>query len=461
MAGLPSSVPPPPKTKAKRKRSSASSPTVGIVSLGCPKATVDTEHLLTALTAAGYHLVGRYRDADLVIVNTCGFIEEAIAESLAAIGEALRENGRVIVTGCLGARRDLILNAHPSVLAVTGPHAVDEVMALIRTHLPPPAPPLSPPSVRLRTTPAHYAYLKIAEGCNQRCTFCIIPQLRGPLRSRPLPEILREAEALVAAGVKELILVAQDTAAYGTDLTPRTIFLHGRPIKQHITQLARLLGQLGVWVRLHYLYPYPYLDQLVELMAEGLLLPYLDTPLQHASPRILQRMRRPAAAEKILERIHRWREICPDLTIRSTFIVGFPGETEADFHQLIDFLEEAQLDRVGVFAYSPVEGAVANTFPDPLPEAVREERRFRLLETQEAISRARLTRWIGREITVLVDAVDPPRALARSSADAPEIDGIVFIENGAHLTPGSWARVLVIDSDAHDLIAELSSSPAG
>lgn len=431
-------------------------PRVGMVSLGCPKASVDTERILTRLVAEGYEIVPEYAEADLVIVNTCGFIEEAVAESLEAIGEALEENGRVIVTGCLGARRDVILQAHPKVLAVTGPHATDEVMALVHHHLPKPHDPfldLVPPQ-GVRITPTHYAYLKISEGCNHRCTFCIIPQLRGDLVSRPIHEILEEAEALVEAGVKEILVVSQDTSAYGVDLGYRTGFWQGRPVKQRLTELARLLGELGVWVRLHYVYPYPSVDDLIPLMADGKLVPYLDIPFQHASPKILEAMQRPAATEKVLERIRRWRAICPDLTIRSTFITGFPGETEADFAQLLAFLEEAQLDRVGVFPYSPVGGAAANDLPDQVPEALKEERRLRLLEFQEDISTQRLERWIGREIEVLVEAVDEEGAVARSWADAPEIDGLVYVAEGTDLTPGEFARVRVIDCDVHDLYAE-------
>jgi len=432
-------------------------PRVGIVSLGCPKATVDTERILTRLAAEGYEIVPEYGEADLVIVNTCGFIEEAVAESLEAIGEALAENGRVIVTGCLGARREVILEAHPKVLAVTGPHATDEVMAQVHQYLPKPHDPfidLVPPH-GLRVTPAHYAYLKISEGCNHRCTFCIIPQLRGDLVSRPIHEIMDEAEQLVASGVKELLVVSQDTSAYGVDLGYRTGFWQGRPIKQRLTELAKALGELGVWVRLHYVYPYPSVDELIPLMAEGKIVPYLDIPFQHASPKILKAMQRPAATEKVLERIRKWRAICPDLTIRSTFITGFPGETEADFAELLAFLEEAQLDRVGVFPYSPVAGAAANALPDPVPEALREERRLRLLEFQEDISTQRLERWIGREIDVLVEAIDEEGAVARSWADAPEIDGVVYVASGQQLTPGEFARVRVVDCDVHDLYAEL------
>jgi len=430
-----------------------------MVSLGCPKATVDSERILTRLRAEGYALSPDYEGADLVIVNTCGFIDAAVEESLQAIGEALAENGKVIVTGCLGARPQRILEEFPQVLAITGPHADGEVLDLVHRHLPKPHDPFTDlvPPQGLRLTPPHYAYLKISEGCNHRCTFCIIPSLRGDLVSRPIHEIMAEAEALVDSGVKEILVVSQDTAAYGVDLKYRTGFVDGRPVRQRLTELARLLGELGVWIRLHYVYPYPSVDELIPLMAEGRILPYLDVPFQHASPRILKAMQRPAATERVLERIRRWREICPDLTIRSTFITGFPGETEEDFDLLLQFLEEAQLDRVGAFAYSPVEGAAANALPNAVPEEVREERRVRLLQWQEDISTQRLERWIGRRITVLVEEVDEEGALARSSADAPEIDGLVIIPNGEDLQPGEFAEVLVTDCDVHDLYAEVPS----
>lgn len=430
-----------------------------MVSLGCPKATVDSERILTRLRAEGYALSPDYEGADLVIVNTCGFIDAAVEESLQAIGEALAENGKVIVTGCLGARPQRILEEFPQVLAITGPHADGEVLDLVHRHLPKPHDPFTDlvPPQGLRLTPPHYAYLKISEGCNHRCTFCIIPSLRGDLVSRPIHEIMAEAEALVNSGVKEILVVSQDTAAYGVDLKYRTGFVDGRPVRQRLTELARLLGELGVWIRLHYVYPYPSVDELIPLMAEGRILPYLDVPFQHASPRILKAMQRPAATERVLERIRRWREICPDLTIRSTFITGFPGETEEDFDLLLQFLEEAQLDRVGAFAYSPVEGAAANALPNAVPEEVREERRVRLLQWQEDISTQRLERWIGRRITVLVEEVDEEGALARSSADAPEIDGLVIIPNGEDLQPGEFAEVLVTDCDVHDLYAEVPS----
>jgi len=431
-------------------------PRVGFVSLGCPKATVDSEHILTRLRAEGYDISGSYDDADLVVVNTCGFIDAAVEESLDAIGEALAENGKVIVTGCLGAKDGVVMAAHPQVLAVTGPHATEEVMRAVHLHLPKPHDPfidLVPPQ-GIRLTPSHYAYLKISEGCNHRCTFCIIPSMRGDLVSRPIHEVMKEAEALAAAGVKEILVVSQDTSAYGVDLKYRSGFWNGRPIKTRLVELAKALGELGIWVRMHYVYPYPSVDDLIPLMADGTILPYLDIPFQHASQKILKAMKRPASSENVLERIRKWRDICPDLTIRSTFITGFPGETDEDFEQLLAFLEEAKLDRVGAFAYSPVEGAAANALADPVPDDVREERRMRLMEFQEDISTQRLERWIDREMTVLVDEVDEEGALARSCADAPDIDGLVVIPNGEHLQVGEFARVRITDCDVHDLYAE-------
>ncbi len=437
------------------QNSSSNLPRVGFVSLGCPKATVDSEHILTRLRAEGYEVSGSYDDADLVVVNTCGFIDAAVEESLDAIGEALAENGKVIVTGCLGARDDVVLAAHPQVLAVTGPHATDEVMQAVHKHLPKPHDPfidLVPPQ-GIRLTPRHYAYLKISEGCNHRCTFCIIPSMRGDLVSRPIHEVMKEAEALAASGVKEILVVSQDTSAYGVDLKYRTGFWNGKPVKTRLLELSRALGELGVWVRLHYVYPYPSVDDIIPLMADGLILPYLDIPFQHASPRILKAMKRPASSENVLERIRKWRDICPDLTIRSTFITGFPGETESDFQQLLEFLGEAQLDRVGAFSYSPVEGAAANALADPVPEQLRDERRMRLMSFQEDISTCRLERWIDREMDVLVEEVDDEGALARSCADAPDIDGLVVIPDGEHLTVGEFARVRITDCDVHDLYA--------
>jgi len=432
-------------------------PRVGFVSLGCPKATVDSEHILTRLRAEGYDLSGSYDDADLVVVNTCGFIDAAVEESLDAIGEALAENGKVIVTGCLGARDDVILAAHPQVLAVTGPHATDAVMKAVHQHLPKPHDPFTDliPPQGIRLTPAHYAYLKISEGCNHRCSFCIIPSMRGDLVSRPIHDVMREAESLVDSGVKELLVISQDTSAYGVDMKYRTGFWNGRPLKTRLIDLANALGELGVWVRMHYVYPYPSVDELIPMMAEGKILPYLDVPFQHASPRILKAMKRPGNVENVLERIRKWRSICPDLTIRSTFITGFPGETDEDFEQLLRFLEEAQLDRVGAFAYSPVEGAAANLLADAVPDEVREERRMRLMEFQEDISTQRLERWIGRDITVLVEEVDDEGAVARSGSDAPEVDGLVIIPDGDGLVPGEFANVRVTDCDVHDLYATL------
>ncbi|HUF82602.1 MAG TPA: 30S ribosomal protein S12 methylthiotransferase RimO [Burkholderiales bacterium] len=446
--------------RAARRRGSLepSAPRVGFVSLGCPKALVDSERILTQLRAEGYATSSTYEGADLVVVNTCGFIESAIGESLGAIGEALAENGKVIVTGCLGAQGDIVRKAHPGVLAVTGPHATDEVMRAVHRHLPQPHDPytsLIPPQ-GIKLTPAHYAYLKIAEGCNHRCTFCIIPSMRGDLVSRPIGEVMQEAKNLVASGVKELLVISQDTSAYGVDVKYRTGFWGGRPLKTRMTELAQALAELGAWVRLHYVYPYPHVDEVIPLMAEGRLLPYLDVPFQHASRRILKLMKRPASAENNLERIHRWREICPDITVRSTFIAGFPGETEAEFRELLEFLEEAQLDRVGCFAYSAVDGAAANALPGHVPDEVKEQRRGRLMKLQEQISSRRLARKVGKTLTVLVDEVNAEGAIARSSADAPEIDGVVHVARGAALAPGMLVKVRVTRAGTHDLWAEPS-----
>ena len=438
-------------------------PTVGFVSLGCPKASSDAEAILTRLRAEGYEISGSYDGADLVVVNTCGFIDAAVEESLDAIGEALAENGKVIVTGCLGAKkdaagRDIVTTAHPQVLAVTGPHATQEVMDAVHTHLPPlhdPFVDLVPPQ-GIRLTPPHYAYLKISEGCNHRCTFCIIPSMRGDLVSRPIGDVLREAEVLAESGVKELLVISQDTSAYGVDVKYRTGFWGGQPVKTRLKELCEGLAKLGIWVRLHYVYPYPSVDDLIPLMAEGKLLPYLDVPFQHASPRILKAMKRPASSENNLERIRKWREICPDITIRSTFITGFPGETDAEFEELLQFLEEAQLDRVGAFAYSPVEGAKANELPGALPDEVREERKQRLMEFQEDISTQRLEAKIGKTMQVLVDEIDEEGAVARSAGDAPEIDGLVYITDGDQLEVGEFATVTINDCDVHDLYATLA-----
>ncbi len=431
---------------------------VGFVSLGCPKALVDSERILTQLRAEGYLISPSYNDADLVVVNTCGFIDSAVEESLDAIGEALAENGKVIVTGCLGAKGDIVKQTHPKVLAVTGPHATDEVMRAVHKHLPHKHNPhidLVPPQ-GIKLTPKHYAYLKIAEGCNHRCTFCIIPSMRGDLVSRLIGDVMQEADNLVKAGVKELLVISQDTSAYGVDVKYRMGFWGGKPIKTRMLALAQALSDLGVWVRLHYVYPYPHVDEVIPLMAEGKLLPYLDVPFQHASPRILKLMKRPANAENTLARIKAWRAICPELTIRSTFIAGFPGETEAEFEELLAFLEEAQLDRVGCFAYSPVEGATANALPDPVPDEIREERRVRFMKTQEKISKARLKKKVGQTLTVLVDSNDGKQAIARSSADAPEIDGSVFISKPGAVKPGEFVQVKITRADAHDLYAVIS-----
>jgi ribosomal protein S12 methylthiotransferase len=453
---------------APRKRPSTTPPRVGFVSLGCPKALVDSEQILTQLRAEGYAISPSYDDADLVVVNTCGFIDAAVAESLDAIGEALHENGKVIVTGCLGAKEggDFVRDAHPKVLAVTGPHATHEVMTAVHAHLPKPHDPfvdLVPPQ-GVKLTPRHYAYLKISEGCNHRCTFCIIPSMRGDLVSRPLGDVLAEAERLLRAGVRELLVVSQDTSAYGVDVRYRTGFWRGRPMKTRAlelaSELAALAQQHGAWARLHYVYPYPHVDDIVPLMttspADGGLVAYLDVPFQHASPRILRLMKRPAAPEKVLDRVRAWRAERPDITLRSTFIVGFPGETDAEFDELLMFLHEAQLDRVGCFAYSPVEGAAANALPDPVPERVKEERRQRFMEAQAAISAARLRDKIGRTQHVLVDSIDDGMAIARSTADAPEIDGTVRIANAADLATGTFARVRITRADAHDLHAEIT-----
>jgi len=434
-------------------------PRVGFVSLGCPKATVDSEHILTRLRSEGYIISPNYADSDLVIVNTCGFIDSAVAESLEAIGEALKENGKVIVTGCLGAKGDgdVVRQAHPKVLAVTGPHATDEVMAAVHEHLPrlhDPYMDLVPPQ-GIRLTPKHYAYVKISEGCNHRCTFCIIPSMRGDLVSRPVGDVMQEAQNLVNAGVKELLVISQDTSAYGVDVKYRTGFWGGRPLKTRMTELVQAMGELGVWVRLHYVYPYPHVDEVIPLMAEGKILPYLDIPFQHANARILKLMKRPASSENVLRRIQQWRATCPDITLRSTFIVGFPGETEEEFEELLDFLEVAQLDRVGAFMYSPVEGAVANALPDHIPLEVQQERLGRLMQLQEEVSAERLARKVGKTLQVLVDEVDDEGAIARSSSDAPEIDGLVYIENGQSLKVGEFVNVRVTHSDAHDLWAEM------
>jgi ribosomal protein S12 methylthiotransferase len=431
-------------------------PSVGFISLGCPKATSDSELILTRMRAEGYLITGSYKEADLVVVNTCGFIDSAVAESLEAIGEALQENGKVIVTGCLGAKGDVVQKAHPKVLAVTGPHATDEVMEAVHQHLPrlhDPYSDLVPPQ-GIRLTPSHFAYVKISEGCNHSCTFCIIPSLRGGLVSRPVGDVMQEAQNLVDAGVKELLVISQDTSAYGVDVKYRTGFWGGRPLKTRMTELAAAMGDLGAWVRLHYVYPYPSVDEVIPLMAEGKILPYLDIPFQHANERILKLMKRPASSENVLKRIQQWRSVCPDITLRSTFIVGFPGETEEEFEELLDFIEEAQLDRVGAFKYSPVEGAAANALPDHIDPDVQEERLARLMYLQEDISAEKLAKKVGKTMQVLVDDVDEEGSVARSAADAPEVDGLVYI-NGEELEVGEFVTVRITDSDEHDLWGEL------
>lgn len=439
-------------------------PRVGFVSLGCPKALVDSEQILTQLRAEGYGVAPTYEGADLVVVNTCGFIDSAVQESLDAIGEALAENGRVIVTGCLGAKGDVVQKTHPKVLAVTGPHAVQEVMSAVHTHLPKPHDPFTDlvPPQGVKLTPKHYAYLKISEGCNHRCTFCIIPSMRGDLVSRDIGKVMQEAEHLVAAGVKELLVISQDTSAYGIDVRYRTGFWKGKPIKTRMNELATALGELGVWTRLHYVYPYPSVDATIELMADGKILPYIDVPFQHANARILKAMQRPASGEKNLERIEAWRKVCPEITIRSTFIAGFPGETDAEFQELLEFVEAAQIDRAGCFAYSPVDGATSNALPGALPDDVREARRAEFMKVQERVSRQRLARKVGKTVRVLIDALTPEGATARSSADAPEIDGSVFIAlperraEQAKLKVGEFVNVKVTGSDTHDLWGRLA-----
>ena len=432
-------------------------PKVGFVSLGCPKALVDSERILTQLRAEGYEVAPSYTSADVVVVNTCGFIDSAVDESLDAIGEALEQNGRVIVTGCLGAKPERILERHPRVLKVTGPHAYEDVMTAVHEHLPPAHDAymdLVPPQ-GVRLTPRHYAYLKISEGCNNKCSFCIIPSMRGRLASRPIDEVLREGERLVRAGVKELLVISQDTSAYGVDIKYRAGVWRDQEYQTRFIDLARGLGSLGAWVRMHYVYPYPHVDDVMPLMAERKILPYLDIPFQHGSPSVLKRMKRPAHAENTLARIKAWRDACPDLVIRSTFIVGFPGETEAEFDELLDWLEEAQLDRVGCFKYSPVEGATSNALADHIAPDVQEERYQRFMELAGEISAERLGQRVGKRMRVLVDSVEAGTAIARSEGDAPEIDGVVHIENAGKLKAGDWAQVDITGADAYDLRAEL------
>ena len=441
---------------------SFANPKVGFVSLGCPKALVDSERILTQLKVEGYDIVQAYDDADVVVVNTCGFIDSAVTESLDAIGEAMAENGKVIVTGCLGKRADVIREAHPGVLSISGPQDYTSVMGAVHAALPPKHDPFLHlvPDTGIKLTPKHYAYLKISEGCNHRCSFCIIPSMRGDLVSRPVDEVLREAEKLAMGGVKELLVISQDTSAYGVDVkyAPRT--WRGREYQTRMKALCEGLSELGLWTRLHYVYPYPHVDEIIPLMADGKILPYLDIPFQHASPRVLKLMKRPGAVDKTLERIQRWRATCPELTIRSTFIVGFPGETEAEFEELLDFLDEAQLDRVGAFAYSPVEGAKANDLPDPLPEEVKQERLARFMERQAEISAAKLEAKVGTVQRCLVDAIDGELAIARSMADAPEIDGVVQVQDGgmAGLKPGDFVDVEIMGNDEHDLYGEVATA---
>jgi ribosomal protein S12 methylthiotransferase len=432
---------------------------IGFVSLGCPKATVDSEQVITQLRAEGYDIVPSYDEADMVIVNTCGFIDSAVAESLDTIGEAMQENGNVIVTGCLGARAELVRDKYPDLLAVTGPHAKNEVMQAVHKHLPAAHDPFFDlvPKQGIKLTPQHYAYLKISEGCNHRCSFCIIPSFRGDLVSRPVDQVMQEAEYLVAAGVKEILVISQDTSAYGVDLKYSTRFWQGQPLQTRFFDLARALGQLGVWVRLHYVYPYPHVDDVIPLMADGLILPYLDIPFQHASPKILEAMKRPGNRERVLERIQNWRDCCPDLVIRSTFIVGFPGETDDDFAQLLEFLDSAQLDRVGCFMYSPVDGARANDFSNPVPEAVKQHRYDLFMRKQQEISTQKLKHRIGSELQVLVEQENDNGYLARSYADAPEIDGLVYIDTDQPLKTGEFYQVEVTGSDEYDCYASLKA----
>lgn len=435
-------------------------PKVGFVSLGCPKNLVDSERILTQLRTEGYDVVPSYDDAELVVVNTCGFIDSAVQESLEAIGEALAENGKVIVTGCLGAKENQIREIHPKVLEITGPHAYEEVLGHVHKYVEKPQHnPFTSlvPAHGVKLTPRHYAYLKISEGCNHRCTFCIIPSMRGDLVSRPIGDVLAEAKRLKEAGVKELLVISQDTSAYGVDVKHRTGFYDGMPVKTSMVALCEELAKLDIWVRLHYVYPYPHVDDVIPLMRDGKVLPYLDIPLQHASPRILKLMKRPGTVERTLERIQKWREICPQITLRSTFIVGFPGETEEDFQMLLDFIDKAELDRVGCFKYSPVEGALANELPDPVPEEIQEERFQRFMELQQQVSIRKLARKVGQEMTVIIDEVDEEGATGRSFADAPEIDGLVYLNGETDLKPGDMVKVRIDESDEYDLWASLIS----
>jgi len=433
---------------------------IGFVSLGCPKNLVDSERILTQLRTDGYEISPSYDNADLVIVNTCGFIDAAVQESLDTIGEAMNANGKVLVTGCLGAKESEIREVHPGVLAITGPHAYQEVMKQVHQHVPKPSYNQFEhlvPDTGIKLTPKHYAYLKVSEGCNHNCTFCIIPDLRGGLVSRPIGDVLSEAERLVSSGVNELLVISQDTSAFGVDVKHRTGFWNGKPVKTHMQTLAQELGNLGAWIRMHYVYPYPHVDDLIPLMAEGKILPYLDIPFQHANPRVLKTMKRPGNIDRLLQRIQGWREICPDLTLRSTFIAGFPGETEAEFQELLDFLKEAQLDRVGCFPYSPVEGAQANQIADQIPEEVKQERYARFMETQQAISTQRLAAKVGRELAVIIDEVDAEGAIGRTEGDAPEIDGAVYLNGETQLAPGDLVKVKITHSDEYDLWGDLQA----
>jgi ribosomal protein S12 methylthiotransferase len=449
-------MPSPTIARSPKSPAAKAAPKVGIVSLGCPKALVDSERIITSLRSEGYAISGTYDGADVVIVNTCGFLDSAKAESLSAIGEAMAENGKVIVTGCLGVESEMIRQAHPGVLAITGPHQYEAVVAAVHEAVPPVHDPfmdLVPPE-GLKLTPRHYAYLKISEGCNNACSFCIIPDLRGKLASRPAGSVMQEAERLVKAGVKELLVISQDTSAYGVDIRYATSPWQGQPLAARFLDLSKALGELGVWVRLHYVYPYPHVDDVIPLMADGKILPYLDIPFQHASPAVLKAMRRPAHQEKTLERIHNWRRVCPELGIRSTFIVGFPGETDADFEMMLDWLKEAKLNRVGCFKYEAVAGAKANELAGAVPEAVKEERWHRFMQTQQKISLAIMDERVGSEIDVIIDTVDDAGAVGRSKWDAPEIDGHVRLEDETEVKPGDIVRVKVTDAEAYDLFAE-------
>ena len=436
---------------------SHSIPSIGFISLGCPKALVDSEQIITRLRAEGYAIQPDYKSSDVVVINTCAFIDDAVEESMQAISEALNENGKVIVTGCLGAKQGVVEKAFPDLLAVTGPHAADEVMTAIHQHLPPGTDPklsLIPPG-GIKLTPRHYAYLKISEGCNHRCTFCIIPSLRGDLVSRPVAEVMDEAEGLISAGVRELLVVSQDTSAYGLDTRYRNDFWHGKPLKTRFLELSAALGELGAWVRLHYVYPYPHVDDVIPLMADGTILPYLDVPLQHANYDILKAMKRPANAENVLRRIEKWRDICPDITLRSTFIVGFPGETEQQFEELLGFLDTARLDRVGAFAYSPVDGATANELPNPVDEEIKQDRLQRFMQLQEEISEQKLAERVGNIEEIIIDGRDEEGIIGRSKGDAPEIDGMVFIEGNDNLKAGDIVRAKITGHNAHDVWAEI------